>query len=36
MGSGAQLSMGFILIDVRQELVEQLIGAFQLKDVVGS
>lgn len=34
VGSGPQLPMHFGLIDVRQELVEQVVGPFQFQDTV--
>lgn len=32
---GAQFAVDFVLVDVRQELVEEAVGAFQFQDAVG-
>jgi hypothetical protein len=34
--SGAEFAVDFVLVDVRQELVEQAVGAFELEDLIGS
>ncbi len=32
---GAQFAVDFVLIDMRQQLVEQVVGAAQFEDVIG-
>ena len=35
LGSGPEFAVDFVLVGVRQELVEQTVGPFKFKDVVG-